>query len=603
MVMARYSDLSKEAVRDAVDFVELVSPHSELRRTGPAASYKGLCPFHDERTPSFHIETQRKVYYCFGCEAAGDVFSFVQAVEGLNFPGAMEFLAARYNVALESEDEDPAAARRRERRERLLELVSRSARFYERTLWGSPDGAPALAYLRARDLDEPVLREFRVGYAPPGGQLTRLWREQQIPEQDLLDAGLAQRCDDGSLRECFRARISFPLSDLRGRIVGFGARALGEREPKYLNSPDCAIYRKGRHLYGAHQARPHATRAASVILTEGYTDVIAMHQAGLQNTVGLMGTALTDEQLAELARMAATVTLALDGDRAGAAAMLRAAEHASQRKLTLRVAKLDPGSDPAEMIEAHDRHTIRLAIEQAVPFAQFRVEQTLQSAKDQSASERDRIISELQPVFAALPPGALRHELLRLTASQLELPDALIETLLPHQDTPSADSRPAREPTRRILRGDEQAERALLALCIAAPEHGRRTLEQLNLTEHFTSPPLRHAAEALLAGDLREPMRATTPSRDSELVALLSQLVIEASGQSATPAVLDVQRHQLELHSLDRQLARARPGGHGNLRELASQRAHTQQEFQRAYARLIDETSQATGTPTAQPTS
>ncbi len=343
--MALYTRESRDRVRDAVDFVELVSARTDLRRAG-AARYEGLCPFHEERTPSFGIDPGQKVYYCFGCQAAGDVFTFVQETEGVDFKGALELLGDRYGVELELEQEDPKEAERRERRERLLGLLARTSAYYERCLWDSREGARAREQLTGRGLAEEVLREFGVGYAPSAwNRVLDASRSGGFSVPELYATGLAQRSrENGQPYDRFRSRIMFPLADIRGRVLGFGARAIGEdQQPKYLNTADNDIYHKGRHLYGAHLARAHATRAGSVILCEGYTDVIALHQAGIRNAVGLMGTALTPEQVAELSRMASTVLLALDADSAGQNAMLRAADLAARRQLDLRVVALPGG--------------------------------------------------------------------------------------------------------------------------------------------------------------------------------------------------------------------------------------------------------------------
>ena len=403
--MALYTSDSKDRVRDAVDFVELVSARTELRRAGPAR-YEGLCPFHDERSPSFGIDPTQKVYYCFGCQASGDVFTFVQETEGVDFKGALELLAERYGVELQREEEDPRAVERRQRRERLLELLDRTTTYYERYLWESGEARRAREYLKERGLEEASLREFRVGYAPSAWDRVMLAsRRGGYSNKEIYDAGLVQRSQQNNqLYDRFRSRIMFPLADVRGRVLGFGARAMGEeqRGPKYLNTSDNDVYHKGLHLYGANLARAHAARAGQVILCEGYTDTIALHQAGFDNAVGLMGTALTDQQVGELARMAQTVLLALDADSAGQEAMLRASTLAERRKLELRVVPLPEGTDPADLLQRDGREAMEAAVKASVPFVRFRVERTLERGDHSSPEGRDRMIEELRPVFASM---------------------------------------------------------------------------------------------------------------------------------------------------------------------------------------------------------
>ena len=614
--MALYTSDSRDRVRDAVDFVELVSARTELRRAGPAR-YEGLCPFHDERSPSFGIDPTQKVYYCFGCQASGDVFTFVQETEGVDFKGALELLAERYGVELQREAEDPREAELRRRRERLLELLSRTTSYYERYLWESGEAARAREYLAERGLGEEILKEFRVGYAPSAWDRVLLAsRRGGYSEQELYATGLAQRSkQNGQPYDRFRSRIMFPLADVRGRVLGFGARAMGEEQkPKYLNTSDNDVYHKGLHLYGADLARAHAARAGQVILCEGYTDVIALHQAGMRNALGLMGTALTGDQVGELSRMAQTVLLALDADTAGQEAMLRASSLAARRKLELRVVPLPAGSDPADLIKRDGPQAMRAVVERAVPFVRFRVERVLAAGEHSSPEGRDRMIEELRPIFATLAPSAMRMELTRLVSSRLEVPESLFEQRLASderrgagaggrsQGAGQAGARPANGARGRTggLSRREDTERAFLALCIAAPEEGRQALESLDVDEHFASELLRRAARRLREGGLSEPMldasgRQEDLDGDPQLKALLAELIVEAGREDAQPAMLEVQRLQLELARLDREVQRARGRESGDVSDLARRRGEVKREFDRAYGRVLEETGEREG--------
>jgi DNA primase len=614
--VAFYTPESKDRVRDAVDFVELVSARTELRRAGPAR-YEGLCPFHEERSPSFGIDPHKKVYYCFGCQAAGDVFTFVQETEGVDFKGAIELLADRFAVELEHEEEDPRAAERRRRRERLLELLTRTAAYYERCLWEAQEAKAAREYLEQRGLGEEILREFHVGYAPSAWDRVLLAsRRGGFTEQELYATGLAQRSkENGRPYDRFRGRIMFPLADVRGRVLGFGARAMrDEQKPKYLNTSDNDVYHKGLHLYGGDLARAHAARAGQAILCEGYTDVIALHQAGLRNTVGSMGTALTAEQVGELSRMAQTVLLALDSDSAGQEAMLKAAGLAAKRKLELRVVALPAGTDPADLVQREGAQAIAAAVEAAVPFVRFRVERVLATGDHGSPEGRDRMVEELRPVFAMLPPSAMRLELTRMVSGRLALPESLMETLLSPQTQLAQTGRPQQSavhqdglqrapregppaPGRTSANGlsrREETERTFLALCIGSPEEGEGALASLDVEEHFTSALLQRAARHLGAGHLRDPM-ADPPGLeggldgDPQLKALLAELVVEAGREQVRPAMLDVQRLQLELARVDRRIQQARGAQSGDVSELARSRGEVKREFDRAQERALEE--------------
>jgi len=623
--VALYTNDSKERVRDAVDFVELVSARTELRRAGPS-SYQGLCPFHDERTPSFGIDPAKKVYYCFGCGESGDLFSFVQETEGVDFKGALELLAERYGVELQLEQEDPRAEERRKRRERLLELLKRTTAYYERYLWESSEAKAARDYLAGRGLEEAILREFRVGYAPSAWDRVLLAsRRGGFSEAELYATGLAQRSkQNGQPYDRFRSRIMFPLTDVRGRVLGFGARAMGEEQkPKYLNTSDNDVYHKGLHLYGADLARSFATRAGSVILAEGYTDVIALHQAGMRNAVGLMGTALTADQVGELARMAQTVLLALDSDTAGQEAMLRASGLAAKRKLELRVVSMPPGTDPADLLQRDGAEAMSAAVTASVPFVRFRVERVLASGDHSSPEGQDRMIDELRPIFAQLGEGAMRMELIRMASSRLAVRESAFEQRLTSAPAAavgaerrggaqqgqgqsggaggagSEQGRPVNGARTRPkpLSGREDAERAFLALCIASPDDGAQMLASVDIDEHFSSELLRRAATRLRAGDLREPMGAVPGESDRleddpELTRLLAELVVEAGRDEAHPAMLEAQRLQLELARVDRQIQRARGEQRGEISGLAGQRAEVKRQFDRAYGRVLEETGE-----------
>ena len=368
--MTRYTSDSRDRVRDAVDMLALVSTRTELRRAG-VDSYFGICPFHDERTGSFHVRPDEKHYHCFGCQASGDPFTFVMETEGLDFKEALESLADRFGVKLETEDEDPEAASRRQRRERLHELLGRSAAYYARYLWEAQEASDARDYLLGRGLREETLRAFRVGYAPSAwDRILIASRRAGFRDDELLAVGLAQRsrARPGQVYDRFRERIMFPLADARGRVLGFGARAMRDnQQPKYLNTSDGELYHKGSQLFGIDIARAPAARAGRVIMVEGYTDVLALHQAGLSNAVGIMGTALTEEQVRELERTARVLELCLDSDRAGQDAMLRAARLVAGRDLELRVVPLPEGSDPADLVQQEGAEALRTRVEASVP--------------------------------------------------------------------------------------------------------------------------------------------------------------------------------------------------------------------------------------------
>jgi DNA primase len=565
-------------VRDAVDMVALVSPRSELRRAG-VNSYFGRCPFHEERTASFHVSPDDRLYHCFGCQASGDPFNFVMETEGLDFSGALEALADRFGVQLETEAEDPGAASRRQRRERLHSLMARAAAYYARYLWESSEAEPAKDTLLGRGLSEEMLREFRVGYAPSAwDRILLASRKAGFSDEELLAVGLAQRShtNPGRIFDRFRERIMFPAADSRGRVLGFGARAMRSNQPpKYLNTSDGELYHKRNVLFGIDLARAAAARAARVILVEGYTDVLALHQAGLRNAVGIMGTSLTEEQVAELERVvgvSGVLELCLDADRAGQEAMLRASRLAAGRKLELRVVPLPEGLDPAELIERDGADKLRERVEASVPFVVFDVERILARADTRSAEGRDRAIADLRPVLGGLPPSVLREDLLRRVAGRLELSAGSLASLIadrgPPRSAPAAGVGAGRS---EMIDPAVRTERGFLVLCVALPEAGRRALQAIDPEQHLTSERLRRAARHL-AGQTEMPLSGLAPD-DEELARVMADLVARAGrAGEVSEEQLEQQRLLLERARIERAIRRAREEGGTKTRELARER-------------------------------
>ncbi|HZV75753.1 MAG TPA: DNA primase [Conexibacter sp.] len=610
--MPRYTDDSKEKVRDAVDMIALVSARTELRRAG-VNSYFGRCPFHEERTGSFHVRPEEKHYHCFGCQMSGDPFRFVMETEGLDFVGAMESLAERFGVQLEVADEDPLAKARRERRERLCKLLDRAAAYYARCLWEAPEAEQARAYLAGRGLEEATLKAYRVGYAPSAwDRLLLVARQAGFSEDELLATGLAQRSkqQQGSIYDRFRARIMFPLADARGRVVGFGARAMRDNQPpKYLNTSEGEVFHKGSQLFGIDLARKAAARAGTIVLAEGYTDVLALHQAGLENAVGIMGTSFTDEQARELERTARTLVLALDADGAGQEAMLRAARVAEGRSMELRVVALPVGLDPADLVQQEGADAMRARIARSVPFVAFHVDRILDRAEVGTAEGKDRALAELRPVLGPLSASVLRDELVRRVAGRLDLSDQLAASLLAEGAPPPAAHAAAvspgagSPPSRPFANGAsappavplaldrrERGERTFLALCLAFPREGRALLDEADLDAQFSSDLARRAA-AYLRTRLDAPLEQL-PADDPELATFVSELDARAArGGSVTAANLEHAWLSLQLARLERAIDLARSAG---VADGSVSRLSTEREQVRTRLRMLSGTLQGT---------
>lgn len=535
--MGRFTEDSKQRVRDATDLVELAGSYTELRRAGNDRMV-GLCPLHDERTPSFTVSPSKQLFKCFGCDAGGDVLSLVQLKEGLDFPGALEFLARRAGIELQREDEDPGVEARRARRARELVPLDRAAAFYAAHLRTprSPEAAQAAEYLASRGINEATREKFAVGFAPPEkAALLRSAQSAGFSTMELSDVGLLSRPRGGSpLQDRFRGRLMFPVCDVRGRVLGFGARKLGAaRGPKYVNSPSGAIYCKSELLYGAHHARAVAAKTGIAVVVEGYIDALAMHQAGMVNTVALMGTSITEHQIAKLKKLAPTTVLMLDGDDAGAAAILRAGALARPVGLEVLVATLPADTDPADLLHREGAPAVRELVADARAFARFRVQHHLQRADIGTAEAKDRLIHELRDVFADIEPGAVREELISCVARHLELQPSLLSSWLS-----SPKSRAEACSTGGSAGDPEETTTAhgrslgLLLECIAAPEIAAGLPSGDALVRLFPDALQRRAAEHIRA-HAHDPA-AELPD-DDELVALITSLLTAPIGAAKWP--------------------------------------------------------------------
>jgi DNA primase len=581
--VALFTKDSIERVRDAVDMAELVGTKTDLRRVG--SRWTGLCPFHDERTPSLSVDPERGLYHCFGCGVGGDAIRFVQETEALDFPEAVEALADRYGVRLEREEDDPAAEQRRRRRERLHALLERAAGYYAAYLWESREAERAREYLADRGFSESVTREFRVGYAPSAWDRMIVGAQRSgFSPEELVAAGLAQRGRGGAIYDRFRARIMFPLANARGRVLGFGARAMAEgRGPKYLNTSENELYHKGRQLFGIDLARREAAKSGRIVVVEGYTDVLALHQAGIRESVAIMGTALTQEQLAELARSARRVVLALDADRSGQEAMLRAARAAEDRRVDLRVAELPEGKDPADAITHGGLRSFEEQLERAMGIVEFQVRRVLADADLDTPSGRDRALEEARKLIAAVPERtASRDALVREVADRLDVPVDYVTaapTLAGGAPAPAASAgRPAVRAGTSPGELAFAAERAFLAMCLASGEVGRQYLGRLS-ADQLSSAAVRDAREHLVSR-FDDPL-AELPDHDPAVAALITGVAMAAQEQAeATEPVLRMSFLQLELRRIEREIRRAAAeADHPRQDQLAGARQDVRREM------------------------
>jgi DNA primase catalytic core len=527
--MARIKDSSIEAVRGAMEILPVVEERVVLRKAG--ATYKGLCPFHQERTPSFVVTPARGRYKCFGCGEGGDAIDFVMRLDNIDFVDAIEVLAKRFGVELEHEESSPEADRERRTRERLLQLLERATGFYERVLWESEQGKFAREYLASRGLGEEIARTFRLGFAPGGPTLTRRALAEGFTQDELLGAGLANRAGN----DYFNRRLLFPLADARGKVRGFQARRLFDDDtlpPKYVNSLDSSIFRKGDLLYGLDGARQAIAKQDRAVVVEGNTDVIALRQAGFEPVVASMGTALTEAQLRELNRLTKRVFLCFDADAAGQDATLRGMELAVKQGFDVQIVALPAGTDPAD-----DPTRFARELERPVGYLVHRVRLLHKRAVDANAA-----YLEIKSFLNAHADSPEHQEARRLATDLLGLPPETQVAL-----APATARRKGVAITPRLLEAGQRLERSALAGVAAHPKLSK-FLEGLT-PEHFESE-LHRRVRAQLLGE---------PSDDADVLALVDELhalagIEEIDEQTAEQLLLRLRERRLQ-----RQLQDAKP--------------------------------------------
>jgi DNA primase len=538
---------NKDQVVAAADMVEVVSARTPLRRVG--ARWTGRCPFHEERTPSFSVNPAEKLFYCFGCGKGGDLIDFVEESEGLDFAEAVEWLAERTGVELEYEQTSPHAEAGRRRRERLLSLLDSAAVFYARHLWEASGGEPVRRYLAERGLGDEVCRRFRLGLSPGAAQLPAKARERGFTSEELLAAGLVNRRGN----DYFAGRLVFPLADGRGRVLGFGARRLREDDPiaaKYVNSPESELFHKAGLVYGLHEARAAIAKEDRAIVVEGYTDVLALRQAGLAPVAASMGTALTPAQLRELGRLTRRLYLCFDADAAGEAATLRGMELAYRDFAEVLVVPLPPGSDPAEHAERFDD-----LLAGAEPYPRYRVKLEIDRARSKEEAFR-----RVQEVVAGFEQNTEWMAAVEYAADRLDLPEELqrrLPALVARRGGPA--------PARKVLEAGERLERGALAGVLAHRELVA-VLTEIS-PDHFDADAHRRLRAHLVTGEPAGP----------DLTALIAEL----DARAATEGIDETTARELLLRLRERRLKR----------DLAEAEGERVKELQAELARVRDAAS------------
>lgn len=581
-------------IRDRADIVEIIGAHLSLSKAGQ--HYKGLCPFHSEKTPSFTVSPSRQMFHCFGCGEGGNVFTFLMKIEGASFPTVVRALGEKLGIRVEEPATSPAAKQRAAQSERLVALNRAAADFFHRTLLSDPAAEPARAYLRNRGMTAETIERFGIGYAPQAwdGVLKALTRADKAAGgqagwsvEDLAAAGLvvAREREQAGRKsgetpgyyDRFRGRVMLPIRDLQKRVIGFGGRVLDDMVPKYLNSPETPLFRKGRALYALEWAREGIARAGQVVIVEGYFDAIALHQAGLPNVVATLGTALTTEHVEVIRRFTSRVVLLFDPDAAGVRAALRTLDLFLGSGLAVQVGSLPAGDDPDTFIRSRGVEAFTTLIRAAPSLLEFTVEGSLTTDRRGSVEARVRCVEEVLALLQKLSNPVEKAAAIRHVADRLGLDEAVL--LERYRSLPRNVARsqapPLREPEAPLPKDEEVLARLLL--------HEQLTpgmVAQLTAAD-FTDPRVRQLITLTLEGrDAQDDVLCGRIAR----ALLLSEMPYDDTGTAFRESVQTLQLRRLasEIQAVKTaQHTAERAGQVGTARTLLLRLNALQQEKQR----------------------
>ncbi|CAH0992106.1 DNA primase [Sinobacterium norvegicum] len=416
---------------ERVDIVEIIDARSSLKKAG--RNYKGLCPFHDEKTPSFSVNADKQFYHCFGCGAGGNAVSFMMDYERLDFPQAIDALAATVGLEVPKEDNPSFNKVANNANKALYEILERCAELFHSNLRGHPGGKQAIEYLKNRGLDGNTAKQFEIGYAPPGwDNLIKAVGTTPLKIKQLFDSGMLIEKDNGDYYDRFRDRIMFPIRDHRGRVVGFGGRVLGDDKPKYLNSPETPVFSKSKELYGLYEARKSKGAIERIVVVEGYMDVVALAQSGIHYATATLGTATSSDHLERIFRVCPEVVFCFDGDKAGRAAANRALENVLpmiRDGLQARFLFLPDGEDPDTLVRSIGADRFEHQIGQGLPLSQYLFDHVSEGLDVQSMDGRARLSTLAIPMIDQIPEGVFKSLMHKELATRTGLEADTLEQL------------------------------------------------------------------------------------------------------------------------------------------------------------------------------
>ncbi|MFI6204950.1 DNA primase [Streptomyces sp. NPDC051041] len=610
----RINDEDVKAVRDAVPIDAVVSEYLQLRNAG-GGNLKGLCPFHDEKSPSFQVSPSKGLFHCFGCQEGGDTITFVMKIDHLSFSEAVERLAAQAGITLRYEEGGYNPAHQRGERIRLVEAHKLAAEWYAEQLATSPEAEAGRVFLAERGFDQAAAVHFGVGYSPQSwDHLTRYLRGKGFSDKELLLAGLSQEGRRGPI-DRFRGRLMWPVRDIGGDVVGFGARKLHEADngPKYLNTPETAIYKKSQVLYGIDLAKKEIAKTSRAVVVEGYTDVMACHLAGVTTAIATCGTAFGGEHIKILRRLlmdngSARVIFTFDGDAAGQKAALRAFEDDQKFAAETYIAIAPDGMDPCDLRLAKGDEAVADLVEPRTPLFEFALRQIVGRYDLDTPAGRAAALDEAAPVVARIKNSGAQHEVAVQLAGMLGILDTQFVVRRVAQlarwarerggrgPAPANGQRPAQQyaavPAPAVPRGPAlnlrnpvyATERELLKLALQRPELVSPAFDAYGVDE-FTAPPYAAVRQAILdAGGaehgLQDPqeylVRVREAAPDDTVRAMVTELAVEAIMRRTVDEVyagevlVRVRRRAVERRVRDIQSRLTRLGTHGDPAELAA---------------------------------
>jgi DNA primase len=557
--MAKINEQDIDTLRERADVVDVISGYSKMKKSG-GHTFKGLCPFHSEKTPSFTVDAARGLFYCFGCGEGGNIYHFIQKVESLSFPEAVEWLARRAGYDLRYEEMRPGEQKAAGLRARLVAANEAASRFFHETLMSSPEAEEARRYLGRRGFKREVAARWQLGFTPGRDALCRHLLAKGFKQDELTQAGLIRISErDGRPYDVFRSRITFPTWNLQGDVVGFGARALGDVQPKYLNTSETRVFQKSRVMYGLDRAKSSIARGIAIVV-EGYTDVIALHEAGVTEAVATNGVALAESHFELLKKFTHRAVLMFDADEAGKGATERGFELQNKLGLEVLVAPLPPGRDPADVVATDGAEGIRKIIDGGQPLMEFKLEQTIAKQVLDTPEARARAVREAAEVLGWHPDPVARHEYAFKAARLIGVDPEAVQRALSERRLGPPEASAGAGVSDRISRlpGHVKVEREALQLLLTRSREAAPWAEEVR-DEDFTSANRREvfalARRALDDGSFEvDPGAATGLS--PEALSLFAELTVGA-GDAADEDVSERLREvfvRLRVFRLEREI-------------------------------------------------